>query len=281
MRRETLIVYGDCQAQALVRVLHCIRMVVERFDLKYHPVEQQHSNWLIWRDDIIESSFVLLQSLASLDEYPLNFVSRELRPPSLLFPTMTFPSLWPYSTEFGGCDAVAEQLSDDRGKTGLHYFDALLGLLRKIPDKDIRFQAYRNLRSEGVHAAEKLLKARNIYRIFELDCIRLLNIDKHFGLSVGQLIIFSFRDRRLFHTVKHPAVELFYVLVSQLLQRLRLTSDLSRPLTDSLSYYQIPIHPAVAKTLNVSWATSDATYNALGKQWTFENYTRRYMDEFG
>jgi len=91
----------------------------------------------------------------------------------------------------------------------------------------------------------------------------------------------NFRSKRLFHTVKHPTVELIYVMATQLLDKLNLQSDLCRPLIDSLDYYQIPVHPTVAKNLEVSWATPDLTYTVLGEQVTFESYAKRYIEEFG
>ena len=281
MRRETLIVYGDCQAYAVIRVLHCVREVAERFDLRFHSAEEQTQKWKGWKDEIREASLILLQDIPALETYSYNFVEKERLPPSLLFPSMTFPSLWPFSTEFAGTDAIAKGIYVDRGRSGLHYFDALLGLLRAIPDTNLRYSAYLQLHDNGNAAVAKFLKSRNIARISELDCLRLQKIDLRFDLNVGHFIINSFRNQRLFHTGRHPTVILVYFLVVQLMEKLNLSSRLGRPLVDSLSYFQLPIHPKVIKTLSLEWATPDLTYCVLGSQLTFEHYTRRYIDEFG
>jgi hypothetical protein len=128
---------------------------------------------------------------------------------------------------------------------------------------------------------EKFIKRRNIQRILELECLRLERLDKRFDLSIGKHVIENFQHTRLFHTVKHPAVELIFLLVTELLSKVSLPFGLSRPLIDSLDYYQIPVHPTVAKTLDVKWARPDLTYKVLGENMTFESYTRRYIDEYG
>jgi hypothetical protein len=249
--------------------------------LRFHPLEHQRAAWLDWRDEIAESSLIILQDLNSLQEYPFKFLSEDLKPPSLLFPSLAFAPLWPFSTEFSGRDEVAEKLCAARNRSGLVYFDYLLGSLRCVTDKNVRYSSYRYLRDEEGSDVEKRIRIRNFERILDLECSRLIKLDANYGLSIGRYIIDNFRDQRLFHTIGHPTVELVHVLVTQLMEKVGVSSSLSRPLIDSLAYYQLPVHPVVAETLRVNWVTPDMTYIVLGENLTFEGYTRRYIDEFG
>jgi len=229
----------------------------------------------------MESSLILLQDLNSLQNYPFKYLSEDLRPPSLLFPGLAFAPLWPFSTEFSGRDEIAEKLCAARNRSGLVYFDYLLGSLRDVTDRNVRYSIYRYFNDEEKSFLQKRMRIRNFERILDLECLRLTKLDATFGLSIGRYIIDKFREQRLFHTVRHPTVELVYVLLTQLMEKVSLSSSLSRPLIDSLAYYQIPVHPIVAETLRVSWVTPDITYTVLGESLTFEGYVRRYIDEFG
>ncbi len=272
--------YGDCQAHAVVRVLHCIPAIVERFDLRYHCAEEQNKFLTEWTDEIRGAAFLMVQCIEALATYPLNFIPERYRPRTAVFPTMTFPSLWPFSAEFNG-NRYARQDMHNHNQFELYYKDNLLELLRTIRDHGSRFSAYQNLGGYCNPKVASYLRRHNIIRIFELDSLRIEKTDSRLGSKVGKYILQNFRQQRLFHTVRHPTVELFYVLIQEILRKLDIDSTLGRPLSDSLDYYQIPVHPAVARTLGVKWVSNDTKYSVHGVNFTFEQYARRYISECG
>lgn len=278
--RERLIVYGDCQAQALHGILRRSRQITEAFAVELHFAGEQAQAWPVWKEAIRGAAAVFIQDIPQSRAHPSYDIPWQTRPRLITFPALSFPSLWPFSTAFGGRDAVAEALRAAVHGTGLHS-DALLGALRCVPDHGARLAAFLALRRDVSTAAAKLIARRDPRRIHELDSFRLREMDERNGSNLGRYILHNFRDRRLFHIMRHPAVELTRMIGVELFQKYdRSVVELDTRIDDN-ECYQVPIHPIVAEALDVRWVKPDSRYRVFNDELSIEEYTLRYMELYG
>lgn len=278
--QERLIVYGDCQAQALHGVLCRSPQVCEHFSVELHFVGEQERAWPSWLKAMAGAAAIFIQDIPQSRAHPNYHLPATKRPRQILFPALSLPSLWPFSTAFGGRDAVAESVRAEAHGAGLHS-DALLGTLRCIPDHTRRLAAYLNLERDVNAASTKLIGRREPVRFHELDELRLRQMDERVNSNVGRYILHNFRRRRLFHIVRHPTLELIQVVGKELFEKLGGLSfelDSSR---DDNAYYQVPIHPLVARDLGVGWIKKDEKYQVFDDRLSIEDYTLRYMALYG
>src|SRR5262249_15598732 len=150
---------------------------------------------------------VLVQDIQDWEDYPLRpFVPSRVE--IIKFPCLRFASLWPFDGYNGLPDRKAE--AQEAPNLNFLYFDGLLGRLRKeIPDKNQRFEVYRTLALDRVP---------NFLRLHELETDRLTKMDKQFHGTIGQFILESFRDHQIFYTTNHPNIDVFVLLMQQVMK---------------------------------------------------------------
>ena len=276
-RREKIIVYGDCQAQCLFNALVRTTELAKQYEFRLHFVGEQSSCWDKWRDDLADAACVFMQDIPQSSTHPTNHLATPQKSRVINFPALSLPSLWPFSTAFGGKDTQADKNRTTAGGGGLHA-DALLGALRPVRDLHSRLSAYLSLQDCGLPEAAKLIARRDPQRIHEFDAYRLQHMDERLASNVGRSILLNFRQRRLFHIMRHPTVELLAVVARELFQKfvgsgnLRLSSE-----RDDSDYYQIPIHPMVANDLSLRWVVSGSRYRVYGNCLTVQDYALSYM----
>ena len=107
-------------------------------------------------------------------------------------------------------------------------------------------------------------------------------MDAQFGFDIGQFILGNFQRKRLFYTTNHPNGQIIAMLMSYLLRHLGIDKGYRQVASlDHLNRLQVPVHPKVAKSLGVKWASENTKYLYSGEQITWETYIRRYIDHYG
>src|SRR5205823_2790498 len=97
------------------------------------------------------------------------------------------------------------------------YADGLLARLRReIPDRERRFQAYRELSLTGIV---------NYVRAHQFESRRLLAADRKYDSRIGQYILDRFQSEQLFYTTNHPNGRLFGMIIEGIMRRLGVNGE--------------------------------------------------------
>ena len=266
-----LIVYGNCQADALFEVLKHIPQVSQRWDVVRHDLSLEGERLDGSLTDFYDCDVLLQQSIRNWDHHPIcNCVADTIM--HIKFPFYYLGALWPFDGHQNGNDPGWYHTL---GEAQFEYSDSLLGRLRQaIPDPEERFCSYSTLDVPGIV---------NIRRYAEFEETRLLREDEQFGLTIGRYIVENYRQKRLFHTITHPAAPLLTRMTREILWKLDIPAcRVESYVKDFLGWNQVPIHPRVAELLGLAWVVRDGKYNFVNReQLSFEEYYRRYIRCFG
>ena len=270
--RASLIVYGNCQAEAVVTSLRADMHFTSILQPVYlrsfeHPVEgratldAKHLSRaaLLWEQhDPVRFPYAdrLKEQVMAV-----TFPSADLQ---LLFPfncvnpyNAPEPPVFPFGRFAYGDRAILRAI--DRGMTRgqvLEYY------LTQWDDYKI-----------------------DLDRFMQMETARLRARDEKCDISIGDFVLANFRKERLFWTVNHPTS----LLLAELIERLLAASDLVDPaLADSditatlatqfqpegpLGIVSVPIHPRVADHLRLEWYDPNERYRMWdGSTYSYEEY---------
>lgn len=266
-----LIVYGNCQSAAIYEVLRRIPAVTERWEVVHH--ELWASAEVLARNvaQFDDCEVLLQQDVRNWRTHPR---ADSLAPQTQVvrFPFCYFAALWPFDGHQNGNDPGWRF---DEGELKFGFTDALLGRLRaETPDPVARLARYRAL---------DVADAPDIARYAEFESARLLREDKRLGFTLGRFIVDTYRTARLFHAITHPSRALLVRMTQEILAKLDIDADgIDALVLDYLSYFQVPIHPLVARALALEWVDDATTYNFNHvEQLTWEEYVTRYIRVYG
>jgi hypothetical protein len=267
---RNLVVIGNCQAEVVAKGLGHPAMS-PFLSVKYHFVELSECHLAQARQDLLSCDTVLVQDISNFDGCPLSTAIPE-RTEIIRFPCLRLASLWPFDSQNGQGDAHARGF--DVEPPVFTHFDGLLARLRvDIPDHEARYQAYRSLAIDGLV---------NIRRMHQFEERRLSALDRRFECTLGQFILENFRLARLLCATGQPKPALCRLLLRWLLPRLRVARDYpDDDFLDVADTDEVPVHPAVARALDVAWAGETTTYRFHGRQVRWEEYVRLYIGHFG
>lgn len=267
---QNLVVFGNCQAGTLSRILGDLPQVQERFNVVYHEFRMDDSRLATAGSELEACDVLLVQDTREWQHYPFR---DRVRSSALVikFPFYYFGALWPFDSHQNGLDKVAFAQTVARP---FGYLDHLLGQLReKVPDPAGRFEAYRQLAVEGVI---------DIARYAEIEEARLLAEDDRYGLTVGRFIVENFRRERLFDTVTHPTSTLMRPIADAVMGKLGVAIAWPDQINLRLpSRYQVPIHPRVIEALKLEFVSEETLYHFYEEDLTFDQYVRLYIETYG
>lgn len=187
------------------------------------------------------------------------------------FPCLRFSSCWPFDDFNGGRDQIARAM--DPVDADLFY-DAALARLRRL----------------GVPPGERLERYRRLdvpnlldpVRLHDFERRRLEDMDARYGIDIGAFILGSFRREPLFYAVNRPSAAPLDRLLAFLMTRLGLTTMRGRVDLDRLRTKQVPVHPDVARRLEIAWADETTLYNdGRGGRHDWAGYVRDYVSRYG
>jgi hypothetical protein len=267
---RNLVVVGNCQAEVVAQGLRH-PVFSSLLSVKYQFVELPDCKREQARQDLLECDTVLVQDISNFDNYPLR-TAIPARAQTVGFPCLRLASLWPFDSQNGPGDARARARAAE--PPIFTHFDGQLGRLRaEIPDAEARYQAYRSL------ALERVV---NLLRMQHFEERRLRGLDARFDCTIGNFILDNFRSTRLLYATGQPKPALYRLLLQWLLRRLGVAGDYpDDDFLGSADTDEVPVHPAVARALDVAWADETTTYRFQGRQLSWEEYVRLYIDHFG
>jgi hypothetical protein len=277
--RNTLVIHGNCQAEAISNILKKTGVVRSLFRVVFNrsfdppgrtnvPVsEEEVANCRIfWNQQGPWAPF------RQVDQLPRDCVT-------LRFPLLDFNLLWPF-----GCVNPYNKPSPPQSPSGAFPYGDRIVL---------------HCVEQGMNAEEILEYyltgweeyQPNLKKLVELEESRQAERDSHCEVKMGEWVMEHFRRERLHWTVNHPTT----FALRELLQRLlRLSADVEPALEQAdigktlqvhfpaprgpLGVAVIPVHPCVAETLQLRWYRRDALHPNFKKNYTYEQYFRELIE---
>lgn len=269
MSLPVLLVYGNCQAEAIVTILGKTR-AAEIFEIVYlrsfeHPVSGRAT---LPADVLERCAFVWEQR----DYEPFAYANRlpvDCR--TTVFPSMDLNVLWPYT-----CNNPYNRPEPPEYPFGpFHYGD-------RIVTSGIK---------SGLDAAEILERVLNVWnerpidldRLMEIERARLRARDMYCDVRMGEYVLERFTRERCFFTRDHPTLSMLFDLIERLFERIypyepRLAAiDLDDDLRahfpqEPLGEFSSPVHPAVARHFGLAWYSKDDHYGPRAKPMAYREY---------
>jgi hypothetical protein len=277
--RQTIIVYGNCQAGVFHDALAWFGEIKERYDTLYvlnfqHPTAPQEAI----PDDDIRRCGLVIEQIDATDQMPIWL--RDKLPenvPVIRFPPLDFNLMWPLN--FVDPRNIPELPQYPFGQ--FPYGDrVVVELLRRGLAGEALWTAY---------LEESPKRIPDLDRLQQMERHRLVERDKRANVQFADLVMDTFAAQPLFWTINHPTGWLLGRALARLMQRiweiLRLPGD---PIPASIAGFQsfepfgdqhTPIHPTVARRLALSWWEPTRRYQHLdGSLLSYEEYMLRYID---
>jgi len=245
---STVVIVGNCIAEGIAAGLSSAKAAKSKFrfvaiPLHLRSLEERESLALI-----AEASHVFVQQLGVVD---WTLINSTMAPSgkTFSFPSLVLRSLWPFDSDNGYRDDVAQALPEGR----IRHFDGALAKLRQIePDKKKRILRYREL---DFGFSKRVDITAETQREF------LKHIDENSDTRIGRFIEQNYRDRRLFYNSTHPSEIVFQELCAYCWRKLELPgappafTDI-----DGWKEWSVPVHPGIARRLGLVWAHESTRY---------------------
>jgi hypothetical protein len=267
---STVAVIGNCIAEGIVDGLSSAKAATSKFRFVAIPLHLRSLQASESLALIAEASHVFVQQLGGID-WPLITSTMAADGKMFPFPSLVLRNLWPFDSDNGYPDEVAQALPEGR----IRHFDGALARLRQIePNKKNRIARYREL---DFDLARKIDVTADTQRKF------LEQIDRHSDSYIGRFIERNYKDRNLFYNSTHPSAIIFQELCEYCWRKLELPGA-PPPFTgiDGWKDWSVPVHPGIARRLGVVWAHEATRYRycTLGDV-TWQEWVEAYVDTFG
>lgn len=274
--RPLIVVFGNCQAEAVASTMASLPELRDRFDFHYHRSFQaagQEAVQPLSAANLQRVEFVFEQATAKVRFDQAASLPKKTR--ITPFVSLDFNPLWPLHIHekrsvpepdfpFGwfpyGDRAIASVVAD--GLTGDEGYEAYLS------------------RSDAM--------LRNLDRVLEIEKKRWAIIESVTGSDFLNLVLDGFREKKLFHTFNHPSRDAITLVASHVLAQSGLLGcdqgkieELVRPYVDhcwDASGLEAPIHAKVAQAFDLEWWSPDMTYNWNGRPYGSEALIRAQID---
>lgn len=270
--RQTLILYGNCQADAMTSTLAVDPIVSSFYQVSYfrsfdHPVEGR-----TLFDERITKRCALLWEQHDPQAFPQS-ASLPKHCLTVRFAATDFNLLWPFN-----CVNPHNAPEPPVYPFGRYaYGDRIIA----------------NAIDRGMNADDVLDYYLNGWEEYKIDLDRLLQLetariqarDARCDVKIGDFVLNQFRKERLFWTVNHPAPVLLNVLIERLLhasdpvQPVLADADVAQTLAahfppeGPLGVVGVPIHPKIAEHLELEWYNPNERYRSWdGKTYTYVEY---------
>jgi hypothetical protein len=260
---KTLIVYGNCQAEAVATILRKDPVTEECFRVLYlRSFDHPSDGW-----DELRSEDVLDCAILCEQHDPRPFPYRHLLPPGCLtvkFPAIDFNPLWPLS-----CPNPYNQYDPPIFPYGrFPYGDrAVIECIDKgMPPEETLDYYLTGWERYGV----------DLDRLLQIETARLVARDTHCDVKMSDFVLGRFREERLFWTPDHPTGALLRALTHRLLdacvprepslEALDLDATISYRFAPEgpLGVVSVPVHPKIAEHFDLKWYDPGERHRAFG-----------------
>ena len=248
MNLPVLLIYGNCQADAISMLLARSRMS-EFLEIAYLPSFEHPTLGRELPDDVLERCTILWEQR---DYEPFPYRQRlDGHAHSTIFPALDINVLWPHT-----CNNPYNRPEPPRYPSGPFFYGdrAVVDGLRAGLDEDAILE--RALLEWEEHPID-------LDRLLEIDRARLQARDIYCDIRLADRTLARFSAERCFFTRDHPTLTMLFDVIARLIDRTcafeprmtRVTLEEARaqfqqePLGDIV----VPIHPAVAEHFGLTW----------------------------
>ena len=272
---NTLIVYGNCQAEAISTILDMDPAARTRFRIKYlRSYEHPRDGW----DELSPNDASRCRVL--FEQHDQRAFPRASLPDdcvALRFPAVDFNLLWPFTVP-NPFDRADDEFPFGRFPYGDRI---IIGMIeRNCPFDEIK--------SYYLDAWNEYMP--NLDHLLELETARLAARDEQCDVRMGSYVLQHFRSDRLFWTANHPTASLLGALMRNLIGSARercpglgaldplgtLRRRFSRE--GPLGIIGVPVHPKVAEHFGLEWYDPNERYRVYGSaSLTYEEYVDAHI----
>lgn len=274
--KPAIIVYGNCQAEAISAVLTNDPVASDNFEVLYVPSFRHPTRRDTLREEHFERAALLLEQH---DPHPFPHHARlSNRCQTITFPATDFNLLWPFN-----CTNPYDQPEPDTFPYGhFPYGNRIIAQCVARGMTETAILEYYFTRWEDF--------APPLDRLFDLEVARLQARDAECHVKISDYIFSEFRRQRLFWTINHPAS----ALLRELLQRLLLRASSQEAIFETfrvdetidfrfnpegpLGVVSVPIHPQVISFFDLKWYDQRAPHQSYGNiRYSSEEYFRQMI----
>ena len=274
--KRTLIIYGNCQSEAISLMLAKLPRIAERFEIVYlRSFEHPSDGWQQIEARQVANCTLLLEQ-HDVRAFPQrSHLAAEAK--VLKFPALDFNLLWPFNRV--NPYNVYEPPHFPFGR--FSYGDRIIvDCIDKGMAPDDILEYYLNRWDDY---------APDLDRLCQLEAARLAARDRHCDLKMGRFVMDEFRNAQLFWTVNHPTSGLLAQVIVQLVNvalagEVRVSVDEVAEkqgqyfAKDPLGALRVPIHPRVAEHFELTWYDPNDRYGASADQaFTYVEYFRKMI----
>lgn len=187
-------------------------------------------------------------------------------------------------------EALRERLNPSARAVAISnmFFKGYWPLWTSAPDFNYSDLLLDALLARGLSAAETLhlFLRTDPARYFDLDALAAASLDhersKETQSDVPYLdyLLARWKESQLFFTINHPRKELLAHAANGVLSLLGLTPLTPEQIADvpeELDEISLPIHPAIAARLGLTFADANTRYRVYGQDMTFAEYATHYV----
>jgi hypothetical protein len=272
MSLPVIILYGNCQANLLSSCLGVIPGVAERYQI------ERYLDFVYPGTDGLENPpeeildrcelLILQMGLTRRDpEYVARLASRGTK--IIRFPTTSCPPLWP-----------------QEGPDRRNHFEPNYPFGRYPYGDRVLLDLMEEGKNEEQIVDEYLEKdvawLFSLPRVMDFWRHMLTALDNRSDIRVKTFIENKFRSRRLFYTTNHPSIELVYFLLRGIVRRAWgdgvPDSHIEFAAGMPMNQYMTPVHPSVARALDLQWSGDDTLHRHWDNGWfTHREFATRYV----
>jgi FkbH-like protein len=273
--KKTLVIYGSCQGATLSSFADQIMPTNGDFEVYYLASHLTPVDKLF--PERLENAVLCWEQHDSRAVVPLRDKLHAALPPSCVlikFPAVTMMSLWPFDWP----EPSRNRADPPRFPFGRFPYGDSIGL--EVAAEGLKGEAAFERYMELSHR-----KMPNIEALLQRDMAQLRQRDNASDVKIGDFILQNLRTTKMFATWGHLYGEALIPMFRDLIVKSEipgfsqeLMPSLLGALMTSEDEAEVPIHPAVAKQLDLQFYKPDSLYNWQGNRWTFKEYTIRYIE---
>lgn len=277
MSLRTLVVYGNCQADALHQALSKNPVVQSLFRVVYGSnfEEPGQPRAALSPDDV--AACALLWHQHSPEPFPdAGYLPADCL--TVSFPSVDLNVLWPFS-----CPNPFNEPQRPQFPWGqFPYGDrVILECIKKGWEPNEILEYYLTGWDEY-----KL----DMRRLLEIERTRLQSRDEHCDVKMSEWVFDNFRSQRLFWTINHPTPLALRVLMERLLDAsgaaapqlkdadTATTLRMHFPFRGPLGAAVIPIHRQAAAELELAWYDENERYPVFARTYSYVDYYREMIE---
>lgn len=285
MTKPVILAVGTCVSEKSLQGLQAQPELAQAFEFAFFNHNSSDRTEDPISPDLLSRTVLSIQDIGPWQaETLLNEAERlHLNPDAvqISLPALHFNSMWPLLST----DPRNKPLPELRwGRYPNPWTDRLaLEMVETYPTVEERVAAY---------LAKDVTQIMNLDRFHEMQLVNMAMREEGYDVKVGAYLAARFRDERLFFVHHHPSSRMFSYMLSQILMSPKFRhvyrknlGSLTRNLTEWCEVAQIfadeqlPLHPQVARALDLRWWSEDMAYRLSGRDWTFLEWITYYMTE--